>query len=125
MKDHDEFGRELNDQTPLEVPLGRRNKDPYHVDNITALIRREISAAAKDLGFETLEEADDFDIADEEDPLSQYEMSEMQEEEPIIRPTEQDPPPAEPEPPKQEADDPAVPAKSLDVKDDNASQTQS
>lgn len=101
--------RELLDPTPVEVPIGMSKRVPSLHDDMKRYIREEISRQAGDAGFETLEEADDFDVGEEVDPVSRYELSEMQEEaiwpedppdKPAAKPADTPPeaPPADPPP---------------------------
>lgn len=60
------------DPTPLEPPLGFVKSQPIHLQ-IRDLIQRELSMRAEAAGFETLEDADDFDIDDDVDPTTPYE----------------------------------------------------
>lgn len=77
---YDEFGRELPDATKVEVPLNFR-RPPTIQEQIRQFVRSEVSRAAQEQGFESFEDADDFDVDDyDPDPLSPYELSEMQEE---------------------------------------------
>lgn len=75
----DERGREVPDPTPVEWPAGMRRPESL-TEQIQRLVRVAVSQQAAAAGFETFEEADDFDVDDEEDPLSQYELTAMQEE---------------------------------------------
>lgn len=83
-KNLDQRGWEIPDPTPLEVPLHWK-RPPTLQDTIRQFIRTELSNQAVDQGAESFEEADDFDMDEEPDPLSAYEMREMQEESPIRR----------------------------------------
>ena len=69
----DDRGREIPDPTPMSPPLGYK-KEPSLREQIRQMIlseklRQEVEAA----GFETMEEADDFDVGDDFDPRSGYE----------------------------------------------------
>lgn len=64
-------GHEILDNTPIEIPLGWRKPESL-TEQMRRLIRTEMSIRAQDQGFETFEEADDFDV-DEDDPLPQSE----------------------------------------------------
>lgn len=69
-------GKEVADQTPVSVPAGWSRPVPLQVQ-IQQMIRREVSRAAASEELETFEEADDFEVEDEEpDPLSPYEIPE-------------------------------------------------
>lgn len=65
-------GREKPDPTPIAPPIGYI-KQPTMVENIRAMVRREMSDAAAAQGMETFEEADDFEVGDDYDPRSPYE----------------------------------------------------
>lgn len=76
---HDELGREIIDDTPIEVPL-KIQKPPSIQEMVKMYIRMdELSQDALRQELETFEEADDFDVDDDDMPLSGYEMQEMQE----------------------------------------------
>lgn len=66
-------GGEVLDGTPVAPPVGYK-KQPSMMENIRNMIRSEqLRQAAAAQGFETPEEADDFDIGDDFDPTSPYE----------------------------------------------------
>lgn len=75
---------EAVDNTPVDVPLSKRGS-PTLQQQIRELIARELSTRAKQDGFETLAEADDFDIGEQEldDLLTAYEFKPMQDEGPL------------------------------------------
>lgn len=76
MAKYDEFGRELPDPTPLSIPSGFRKPLSIH-EQIKRFVREELSQVAEDHKAESFEEADDFDVEDEDpDPLSPYEIPE-------------------------------------------------
>lgn len=58
-------GVEYPDPTPVELPT-RLRAPGSQVDRIRELVRRELSQQARDQGFESFEEADDFELDDEE-----------------------------------------------------------
>lgn len=66
-------GAEKLDSTPMQPPLGY-NPQPSMFDVMKDMIRREREQLERE-GFETPEEADDFDIDDDVDPESPYEHS--------------------------------------------------
>lgn len=66
-----EQGWEVPDQTPVAVPAYIKKWDQR--DTIREMIRQQLSKEAEDAGFESWEEADDFDIGDDYDPTSPYE----------------------------------------------------
>lgn len=71
-------GKEVLDPTPVAIPAGM-GKPESLVDTIRRLVRNEISHEAQSQGIESFEEANDFDVEDE-DWTSPYELSPMQEE---------------------------------------------
>lgn len=75
-------GHEVNDPQPMALPPGVAKPETL-AETIRRLVRNEISARASDLGHETFEEADDFDVEDDHaDPQSQWELNYDQESEP-------------------------------------------
>ena len=70
----DEFGRELLDSTPMAPPVGHK-KQPSMVELVREMVKSEhLRRAALESGHETFEEADDFDVGDEDDmPSSPHE----------------------------------------------------
>lgn len=70
----DMFGREIPDPTPVAPPIGF-NRQPTMVEHIRAMVRsEELRRAAEAAGAETFDEADDFDVPDELNPVSAYEV---------------------------------------------------
>lgn len=68
------MGHEVPDPTVVEPPLGYVPQ-PDLMEQMRAMVRRELSAIAAQQEFETFEEADDFDIDDDPvDYTSPYEM---------------------------------------------------
>lgn len=77
----DEQGRELPDSTPLELPSGM--KQPESLESIMKrMIAVHASRAAGEAGMETFEEANDFEVEDDDEPITQYEYHGMKEEVP-------------------------------------------
>lgn len=74
------FGnREKVDRTPVERPL--HWKRPLTLqEEVKRFVRIEASRAAEAAGMETWEESQDFSMDDDDEPLSQYEVLDMQEE---------------------------------------------
>lgn len=69
----DADGRELMDPTPIAPPIGYK-KSPSIAEQIRTMIRSEhLRQEAERAGYETFEEADDFDVGDDFDPKSPYE----------------------------------------------------
>lgn len=79
---YDEQGRELPDPTPVEIPVGFSRPESLQ-DQIKRLIRTELSMDAQAGGFESFEEADDFDVGDDFDPSSPHELDDAQEAAPL------------------------------------------
>lgn len=67
----DDQGREVLDPRPMAPPIGYV-KQPSLWEQMRAMIRDEISRSAQEEGFESFEEADDFEM-DDLDPTSPYE----------------------------------------------------
>lgn len=63
---------ELPDPTPMAPPVGFTRRPPLHLQ-IREMVQRELSLAAAHHGYESAEEADDFDVGDDFDPESPYE----------------------------------------------------
>jgi hypothetical protein len=73
MKNLDHNGHEIPDPTPMAPPVGYK-RQPTLVEQIRNMIRSEkLAAEAQSAGFETFEEADDFDVEDDYDPHSPFE----------------------------------------------------
>lgn len=72
--EHNDKGEEVVDTRPLKIPVHFMNKgDPLRAQ-VREMIRREMSEYARSQGEETFEEADDFEVGDDYDPRSPYEM---------------------------------------------------
>lgn len=70
---------EIPDPRPVEMPIGYEHPEPLE-SMIARMVRLESERAGQQ-GLETFEEADDFDVDDDEGELvSPYQMSTMQEE---------------------------------------------
>lgn len=73
---YDALGRELPDPTPVELPAGRRV--PESLESMMArMVRGHVSQLAEREGLETFEEANDFDIESDDEPLTAYEQQDM------------------------------------------------
>lgn len=68
-----EKGQEVLDPTPMAPPLGYV-KQPSIIDIIRDRVRTELSRRAAELGHDSFEDADDFDVGDDYDPKSPYEQ---------------------------------------------------
>lgn len=60
---YDSLGRELPDATPIEIPLGLRKPETLQ-EQIRRLVRTEFSQASAKAGFESFDEANDFECED-------------------------------------------------------------
>lgn len=70
----DDDGSEIPDPTPVSLPVGFK-RPPTLDETIRRLVREQISSAASDAGYESLEESDDFDIPDDPAmPASEHEL---------------------------------------------------
>lgn len=77
----DKKGREVPDPRPVEWPANLKRPLTLQ-EEIQRFVRVEMSQRAAEHGMESFEEADDFDVGDEDEWQSPYEMTEMQEETP-------------------------------------------
>lgn len=82
-----ERGEELPDQTPIELPVGVRRPESLN-DMMRRMIRTSLSQYAADQGEETFEEANDFDIPDDDPTVSNTQYQEMSDE---VTLTQEDP----------------------------------
>lgn len=69
---HDAFGSEVPDPTPIAPPVGYKQTKPIH-EQIRDQVRLALAIHATSQGFETPEEADDFNVDDDYDPRSPFE----------------------------------------------------
>lgn len=105
----DERGREILDPTPVDFPLNF--KRPMTIqEQIRTFIRQELSQTAAAQGEETFEEADDFDVDDDFDPTSPWELNYEQQASPIDGPPGAGDPGAPEKPGKSAANPEGVPA---------------
>lgn len=75
--DYDQFGREIPDPRPVEVPTHLK-VGPSLNERIQQMIRSELSNRARMAGAESFEDADDFDVDDEDGELvSPYEVKDL------------------------------------------------
>jgi len=72
-----ENGHEILDDTPVAIPL-RFSRPPSKLEDLRAMLKI-VSREAENAGQETFEESDDFDIGDDYDPRSPWELSVDQE----------------------------------------------
>jgi len=69
----DARGQEILDDKPMSIPAGFKKPESLS-ETIQRLVRRGLSDAAAAQGFETFEEAEDFEVGDETfDPNTPYE----------------------------------------------------
>lgn len=79
MSKFDERGREIPDQTPVEVPLSARRPESMQ-DIIARMVRAQVNEVADQNGYPSFEEEDDFDDPTEsldEEMLTQYTVQDM------------------------------------------------
>lgn len=73
----DPLGRELCDPTPMAPPVGY-NPQPTLVEQMRMMIQGErLRLAALEAGYETFEEADDFELDEDPFPRSPHEEDEF------------------------------------------------
>lgn len=68
---YDEKGHEVPDPTPLALPLGM--KKPETLEEMMGRMLRNQNYLKAFEGAESFEEADDFDVGTEDNPLTPYE----------------------------------------------------
>lgn len=71
-------GHEILDNSPVAIPVKFKRVDAI-TQKVADLVRGEFSRLAEKEGYETFEDADDFDVGDDYDPHSPYELNEEQE----------------------------------------------
>lgn len=69
----DNFGREIPDPEPLTLPSGFRRPETLQ-EQVRRLVRTQLSMQAAESGAETFEESEDFDVDDDFDPNTPYEV---------------------------------------------------
>lgn len=69
MSKHDAQGREIPDPTPMAIPVGARRPESL-TEQIKRLVGGALSSRMAEQGAETLDEANDFDIPDEDDDFT-------------------------------------------------------
>lgn len=72
-KKFNERGEELMDSRPLDIPIGFKRPETL-AETIQRMVRNEASRVAAANDMETFEEADDFDVGDDYDPSSPWEL---------------------------------------------------
>lgn len=78
MAKYNDKNEEIPDNTPVELPIGY--KKPESLQDMIARMINVHSQIQERAGNETFEEADDFDVDEEESPVSAYELTQMQDE---------------------------------------------
>lgn len=86
MAKYNEHGEQIPDQTPVEIPVGFRQPESLQ-SMITRLVRAESTRAAQLGTHETFEESDDFDVDEDPQVISPYQMTTLQEEAPHLAKT--------------------------------------
>lgn len=72
-----ENGHEVLDDTPIALPL-RLSRPPSRLEELRSLLN-VVNREAQQNGHETFEEADDFNVGDDYDPRSPWELTADQE----------------------------------------------
>lgn len=73
---YNDRGEELPDPTPVSLPVGARRPETLE-GMIARLVRGRVSELAARDGLETFEEANDFEIESDDEPLTVYEEQNM------------------------------------------------
>lgn len=85
MSNLDENGREVLDNEPVSIPV-RIKRMQTEASRLQTFVIQEMSRIAEQNGFETFEEADDFDDNDEFDvPLTKHELAGLEANDPLVR----------------------------------------
>lgn len=79
---YDDEGRELPDPTPMAIPAGMKRPESL-VDTMRRLIRNEFSKDVGAIGYETFEDANDFDVEEDDAEIRETVYERMQDESPI------------------------------------------
>lgn len=74
----DDSGREVLDNTPVTLPV-RFLRGENIADRVRSLVEKELSRRAEHAGYETIDDANDFDVGDDYDPRSEHEVDEFAE----------------------------------------------
>lgn len=67
------YGHEVPDSTPVAIPAGFKRPETME-EIVKRMVRTQISREAAEKGEETFEEADDFEVDDDFDPSTPYEV---------------------------------------------------
>lgn len=78
---YDDEGRELPDPVPMAIPAGMRRPESL-IETMRRLIRTEFSKDVGAIGYETFEEANDFDVEDDDAEVRESVYERMQDETP-------------------------------------------
>lgn len=73
---YNDRGQEMPDPTPVSLPVGGRRPETLE-GMIARLVRGRVSEMAAKDGLETFEEANDFEIESDDEPLTAYEEQDM------------------------------------------------
>lgn len=69
----DQYGHEVPDPTPMALPSGFRRPETL-AEQVKRLVRTTLSQQAAEAGHESFEESEDFDVDDDFDPQTPYEV---------------------------------------------------
>lgn len=78
-----EFGEEVNNPKPMAIPSGLK-RPPTLQEQIKRVLRTELSRQVSEQGMETFEEAFDFDVDEDPEPMGKYDV--MEDEVPLTVP---------------------------------------
>lgn len=87
----DEFGREILNPVPVAPPIGYQAEQSM-MDRITEQLLARQRILAEDAIQESQEDAEDFDVGDDFDPMSRYEVVVMADDAPRLPPKTVEPP---------------------------------
>lgn len=103
-----EKGQEIPDPTPMAPPVGFKRQPSLSEQIRQMILSEKLRQEAEEMGYETFEEADDFDVDDDFDPSTPYEEVFDPQPQPAPAPVE----PESPAQPKEASSEPKVEAPS-------------
>lgn len=88
MATYNERNEEVLDTTPVEMPIGYERPESLASMIARMINSTELQRAAQKQGLETFEESDDFDMDDDGEMVSPYQLTDMQEDKPYVQPAQ-------------------------------------
>lgn len=88
MATYNERNEEILDTTPVEMPIGYERPESLASMIARMINSTELQRAAQKQGLETFEESDDFEMDDDGELVSPYQLTDMQEDKPYAIPAQ-------------------------------------